>query len=604
MMDQRSTELLGVAAVINSLALTDYLDPHISEGDKEPSYDGYVYLGKKKSQGLRRVHVQVKGTNTSDMSNEYITHPVQISDLKSYLYNGGSIYFVVQVDENNAKKIYYADLLPVKINQLLEETEKGKKSVKKPVKSIKLKLFPTDKKDIIQIFTSFYANSKKQYSFTGVKLPSLEELKGQNIKNLELAVSGYGFNSSDPLDALFNKDNEFYYYVNFSDSLIPQPLKYFQINVEQASTNIDMPVLINGKKYYDKATFIRLQDKTVLKIGQSLSIEDFLEKGISTISYKPSDSLHHRSKDLSFMLNALEHQSFTIGDISFPLAPSEKDLKKFNVAEGKNYLEFLEKVIHVFNMLDVKEDILISSLTETDEKNLHILIDAFSDKKPIRFEKGNFSPTFNMKIGNINLALSAVPAGENSYVLYDFFKTKHESYFKNDDGEKYPISQYAILKRDDYIKLSNLNCEVLLSSFQDIKHNQHNYAMANNTLLELLAAYDKIGDSKICLLETAKAFAEWLIKETGIDLPDEIRKLNYFQVVKRERLLNQNEKECIHKILENDTAGSDILVGGYLLLGNQDMAEIHFKKLPKDIQQNLKNYPIYRFWNSLENGMN
>lgn len=45
------------------------------------------------------------------------------------------------------------------------------------------------------------------------------------------------------------------------------------------------------------------------------------------------------------------------------------------------------------------------------------------------------------------------------------------------------------------------------------------------------------------------------------------------------------------------TTREDILVGAYLLLGQQRAAEIHFSRLTPELQNSFKSYPIYRFWN-------
>ena len=45
-------EKLATSAVIESISLTDVLDPFVNDGDKEPSWDGnvYIYADKRKTK--------------------------------------------------------------------------------------------------------------------------------------------------------------------------------------------------------------------------------------------------------------------------------------------------------------------------------------------------------------------------------------------------------------------------------------------------------------------------------------------------------------------------------------------------------------------------
>ena len=43
-LDSKAIETLSVNAVKNSIVTTDFLDQFIAENDKEPSWDGFVYM--------------------------------------------------------------------------------------------------------------------------------------------------------------------------------------------------------------------------------------------------------------------------------------------------------------------------------------------------------------------------------------------------------------------------------------------------------------------------------------------------------------------------------------------------------------------------------
>ena len=49
-LDSKAIETLSVNAVKNSIVTTDFLDQFIAENDKEPSWDGFVYMYSNKSK--------------------------------------------------------------------------------------------------------------------------------------------------------------------------------------------------------------------------------------------------------------------------------------------------------------------------------------------------------------------------------------------------------------------------------------------------------------------------------------------------------------------------------------------------------------------------
>ena len=59
-------EIMATSALKRSIAETELLSPFINEKDREPSWDGNIYIYsdcKKTKENLKRVPVQVKGKN-------------------------------------------------------------------------------------------------------------------------------------------------------------------------------------------------------------------------------------------------------------------------------------------------------------------------------------------------------------------------------------------------------------------------------------------------------------------------------------------------------------------------------------------------------------
>lgn len=101
-------EKLATSAITNCIAGTDYLSPWISEGDREPSWDGFIYAysnrNKKKKNLTGRAAVQVKGKLVKNVKKKSIRYPVSIVDLENYRNDGGTIFFVVGITAEQEKR--------------------------------------------------------------------------------------------------------------------------------------------------------------------------------------------------------------------------------------------------------------------------------------------------------------------------------------------------------------------------------------------------------------------------------------------------------------------------------------------------------------------
>lgn len=143
------SEKIATNHVELAISKADHLVSHINSNDKEPSWDGDVEVYKKsghvhaKADLILKVPVQVKGHIKPNLKKKSIKYSIQYSDLRNYLYVGGTIFFVVYFDEEDEHHtIYYVGLLPFDLKKMLKD-HKGDLS---KCKSIELKVFPTKKR--------------------------------------------------------------------------------------------------------------------------------------------------------------------------------------------------------------------------------------------------------------------------------------------------------------------------------------------------------------------------------------------------------------------------------------------------------------------------
>ena len=118
-------ENAGVDAVSDYFNFTETLDPSIPKRDKEPVWDGKLFLYKDGSDKQSKtgligfIPVQVKGRQFKDQSKTKITHKINVNDVKVYQKNGGVAFFVVYVNaDTTKKKIYYRVLAPIDLRKI------------------------------------------------------------------------------------------------------------------------------------------------------------------------------------------------------------------------------------------------------------------------------------------------------------------------------------------------------------------------------------------------------------------------------------------------------------------------------------------------------
>lgn len=593
-MDRKAIETLSVNAVRDSVVVSDYLDQFIADNDKEPSWDGFVYIyndkSKKKGRLKGRVPVQIKGTENNDHSKEEISFPVLLTDLNNYLYDGGIVFFVVYIDSTGSnKQIYYAELPPIMIRVLLSEA-KGHTS-----KSIKLKKFPDDPNRKAMIFLNCLQNCQKQASFCSADLQSIEELaKNEVLEGISMSVPTV--EGIDPVTALLT--NDVYLYANIKGSAIPQPIELIPRDLIAFE---ERPALIcvGPRQFYSKVTLIRDAKKVTTKIGQSFTICASEDTQTVNMSYTSSDSLRTLAIDLDFLLSFIENKGFQYNGIGFPYDESCADFSRFDITAQKQRLEYVKKVVQTLDCLGCKKDINIKSLTQNDWNNLNRLVRAITDKEPVDGLKSGLPLAGYWDVGDLHFALCLFPVEgkDGSYRMYDLFRTDLSLYYKNQNGDQVPASQYIVFHADELLKTDNLRYETLLPSFQKIERHSEVMGMANAFMLELIKAFDKASDRKE-LIETAAAFSEWLDNATEEELPYDVRLLNKLQIEKRMDGLSIDRIKELYRIVESPNIREDVLVGAYLLLDQQTAAEMHFAKMDQQLQEDFRTYPIYHFWSA------
>lgn len=594
-MNNKAIETLAIDAVRDSITATEILDQFIADNDKEPSWDGFIYVYKEKrhctDNFIGRVPVQVKGKLVKDMSKSIISYSINVAHLVSYKNDVGAILFVVYINKDNPydRKIYYEALTPVKIVNYFKQINNQKN------KSIKLREFPDDNELKSIIITDFLYHSKKQSSFTTQKILSFDDLQNSNVPyKFSIALSGsYDADHNFQYNTPYNR--EIYVYVTIEGSDILLPTDIIATSLQTTETVIDN-IKVQDRCFYSRFQRIRTtKGETILKIGNSFTLVMNNNDLNLNAKIELSSMLRHRATDLAFLIAAIKEKKFYIGNIEIAMILPPKENILFDITTQEKLLHRYSQIIDLLNKLHIEEDINLSNLTTRQQKDIDTLISAILFKQKVNIKVETSPCILDFKLENIIIRLLITKDEQtNKYIIHDFFNLNlNLSGSLTDDDIPLRISPYSVLEPNDYLCLSNIDYNSILKSYQLLLgYNSTIYNYANNDVLKMLLAYDKKTSTK--LLDVARSITNWLFEQGNIDR--DIIMLNQLQITRRQRSLNKEELIQLCNLIERGEVTEDVKVGAYLLLGNKVAAEMHFLKLTSESQENFKRYPIYKFW--------
>lgn len=596
-LNNKALETLSVNAVKDSIVASQFLDQFIAENDKEPSWDGFIYIygnkSKKKSALKGRMPVQVKGKECNDHSKNKISFSMETADLRNYLYDGGCILFVVYIGNNGlTKKIYYAELTPIKLRKLLHE------ATGQETKTVYLQEFPYDDNQKATIFFNCLQNCQKQSSLGEGELLSLEELQKKGVlETIVVPFSGVGVN--DPQMALIK--NEVYLYAKIKGSSIPQPIDIIPEDIHTKEV-IDAVVTVEDKIFYTKYAVIKNANGVTLCFGSSFKMTFREKDSTCKIRYKNSDKIRILAKDLDFLIAYIDKGYFKINEMKIPFDYNGVDTENFDIEKERDNLKHTKRIVDTLDILGCFDDIDINDMEDEDWRNLNRLETAFIDKKPVKGLSQGLPFICCMKVGKLKIVVHLKELEEKGvYEIGDCFNDEIEVVFEDDKGNMRSISPFCVFHKNDFLTISNMKFEKLLPSYQKAEHHYETYNRANWFLLELLSAYDNAdGIRKEKLIKTCDEFSNWILEAADTELDYQIKILNRLQVIRRQREFNEDELSSLYEIVESQEKNESYIVGAYLLLGQQQAAKRHFEKMSDKEQNDFKEYPIYKYWKTEE----
>ena len=139
-------EEIAVQRVKREILKYDCLKDYINTNDKTPMWDGEIYIYKENSKYKAnedfkgKISVQVKGHKVDKIKSGHSKYSIDVEYLRAYQKDKkGVLLFVVEMTDSENTQIYYANLLPVDLKEILGRVKENQKKISIDIKPIKEK---------------------------------------------------------------------------------------------------------------------------------------------------------------------------------------------------------------------------------------------------------------------------------------------------------------------------------------------------------------------------------------------------------------------------------------------------------------------------------
>ncbi len=477
-------------------------------------------------------------------------------------------------------------------------------SEKKGSYQIVFKKFPDDNLLKTEIFLNFYSNAQRQASFAGKNLPTIEGLTKQGVlESITIPYTGIGKYLSEQSIPKMMNGKSITIYANIKGGLVPIPVEYYD-NIQRVTMSMrrDLEVCVDGIKYYDGFQIVTTAEKQELQFGSCVrmiipNVTDYDKLVPVSMEVEIRGTLKEQITGMEFVSAMLEHGSFYIGELEFPSNFQLSEIPHNKLNRFKEILPGYKRVQEVLDSMNVKKDLDIQKCNDEDMKKLNLLVSALGDKRPVKDVSGDPGTVNKVTVSNLTLAVVYLYRPSVGYYVFDYFGNQFEVSWKPDGVNSVSISQFFSLSADDILLFDNLNLQAIIKDYKRIPPSTYNMEQGNQTMLEILKAYDKKPSDE--LLAAAKQMCEWL-KDYPEYISQEVSMINRMQIELRKRDLSFQEKSELYSIIAN-TSDDSIKIGAFLLLGEQKEAAKILDILSPENRSIFENYPIFRFYKQPEN---
>ena len=571
-------EMAGNSTLERYISRCEHLKMLNFQNDKTPMWDGDIYLyedigdNKNNDKFLARIPIQVKCKKK--VKQQIKSYTIKSTILTNYRKDGGVLFFVINVAEES---IFYTMLTPMDITKRLINKE-TQKSI-----TIDLERIPEDKSLFeSQLFTFVKDCQIQGYSNKFIEVEKFITSNGSfDAKVFGSSKNQESFNKFGIIRDVFmyvKKDDD-----DYSNYL---PLGNTRCNINIIRT-LHADISINGTIFFHSYKDWHETETTfVMEFGNSFTIK-FIN-GTACLNYESKTNLFtDYLTEVEFLYDLSVYGILKVGNLEFSVIPNDKEL----IASIHKFWKDVKKL---FEILHIQKDLNVSALSDKDFKLLECLISSIVYEKELRLQKTE--KVIRLDISNIQLLLWMNNDNDKS-IITDFFSDRHIYAYTSETGEHLLTTPFSCLTKEDYIKVSNIDYENIVSYYQSKETvNSEIHIRANLDMLIILSAFDECRNER--LLFACEQLSEWILSK---DKSNPVFVINKYQIVKRKRELNDEEQSELCDLAEHLSANElfdkyDIIClkcACSIILGESSRAKIFLKQLPETHKKKIIEYPIY-----------
>lgn len=577
-------EQAAVGCILDAFYDSERLTPHIPLGDKEPVWDGNIYI-RHGNKGTSRIPAQVKGKTVKKLPKKF-SYPISLVNLENYKRDGGVVYFVVfQVD--GQKFPYFRFLTPIELRRFIRLAN-GKKET-----SIPLEPLGKVVGDLENRFVQFYFDCKKQTSFGNKEVL---ELRDAISKQYKLTYQVHG--AKNEIEAMkYVMSHETYLYANIGEGdnkiMYPvgdQPLFLFFLPF------INKPVSCGGMVYFSEYNEGTNNERREVHIDGFLRMVRFKDKEASSLNMTPDKSnLERFYNQISFIHAVSKEGCFYLGDERIDV----HGLKEDEVHDIEFQYRYWERAIRTLLLLNCNlSKIDISSFNDSDFNNLSLLSRAILDEEELS-QRQELDVVTTMSLGPYLVLLKTEKLHNGKYRISDFFKMRRDNVFamEGDNKEKFAVSIFTVVfQRNDFDTIINIDYDNFIRSYEEVaKFSRDISSIANADVLRMIDRYDKAKIKDQRLLDYALKLTDWICALPEKDNHTFVYKINRFQIMKRlNGCLTHEQSEELIELSESDIPAFGKWAAN-LLLEDYSRADRFWSRMTEEERQSYLHYPIYYF---------
>ena len=602
-----SVELFAVNAVSDRILACRRLVPAILAGDKVPVTDGHIDFYASDEQSNKtlegRVPVQVKGRvvkpkNLTSRTKQSFS--VEREVLQFFRKSGGGLYFYVPMLEGGKeRRIFFASLLPFKIDHLLDGGSENQKTF-----TITLDRLPMEPQKIENIVRLAWTGRAQSAASSG-NAHLVEQAESFTIHSLdgvdESRPTRFALSETDYV-VVAQLPGGIEIAVDIDLEILPSEYIEHALAIPIACAGVEF-AHCSGRRIDETTTLIQLSDGLELRLRQA-------DGQLGTrLAVSQKGSLRELAKNFDFMIAAAAGNPLVFGDDAYQ--PHDGDPKK--EAALKKVRAELGTFIELFDELGVDDSLTAAITIDPDTKRTLLgLHRGIVQDRPVRGTSDG-SGRYDFAIGPYKIMVIIMPTGDNKSQLFvdPFDPAKRDRFriYRLEDGDSSASMEfgtaYDAMTPETLAEVINLRLRSIVDTYAALEDREAAATLANLTMLRLLLATDIVSEThhRAYLFKGAIDLCEWLLGESPGSL---IHRINWWQIQHRRGILSETDLRDIRlarRSLDKYEKQAGLLEACLLiLLGDMEELDVVISELKSDDVASLKSWPIWALTKPRGNG--